>query len=72
MSHWNYRICHMSKRGTYEVREVYYDDAGEPRAIASAELGGDTEQDIRESLERIFEASNRPVFEVPVQWELQK
>lgn len=69
MSHWNYRICHFPKQGIYAVKEVYYDDEGKPRAYADAEILGDDEAEVRQSISYVQAALEHPVFEVPLGWQ---
>lgn len=64
MSRWNYRIMHFAYPG-YMIREVFYDDAGNP--IKHGEAGPhmtlfDEPGEIRAELELMLQAFGRPVL----------
>jgi hypothetical protein len=73
MSHWNYRLVKLNTpHGDYfEVREVYYNDAGEPCAMTERAVGfgGETPEEAIKALKlALRDAENRPVFEPPEKW----
>lgn len=71
MKHWNYRVIEFAADGDEpawrELREVYYDDAGNPSAYgAVAQVVWSVEEDSETPLsllERMREALGKPVLE---------
>lgn len=71
MKHWNYRVIEFAADGDEpvrrELREVFYDDAGQPRAYgAAAQVMWDTEEGPTTPysiLERMREALGKPVLD---------
>ena len=71
MKHWNYRVIEFAADGDEparrELREVYYDDADQPRAYgAAAQVMWDADEDPATPysiLERMREALGKPVLD---------
>lgn len=64
--HWNYRVVFMEddKWGDQwqELREVFYNEAGEPVGHSGTTVMGDSPEEIRECLEWMQEATTKPVL----------
>lgn len=71
---WNYRIVRLSARkdaSQFELREVYYDECGKPRAVSASapHLYGESPEEVLEVLERALKSAKElPVFDTPVEW----
>ncbi len=62
LSFWNYRIV-KNRKGTYEMREVYYDQDRHPTAwVDPTVVEGDELEDIRGDMASRMEALKRPVL----------
>lgn len=70
---WNYRIFETKyeplievdePESSFEVYEVYYDDAGTPyaRSSAAVEPHGDTKEELQKDFERQLKAFEKPVL----------
>ena len=64
--HWNYRIVFMEDERWgdqwMELREVFYNDAGEPIGHSSTTVIGDSLDDVAECLRLMQEAVEKPVL----------
>ena len=68
---WNYRIVasrigNDSNDDIFGVREVYYDDDGEIQFVTTGRLtiGGETIDDIKQTILLIQEGLNKPVIDI--------
>ena len=64
--HWNYRVVFMEddKWGDqwHELREVFYNEAGEPVGHSATTVMGDSPEEINECLQNMGEAVTKPVM----------
>jgi len=64
--HWNYRVVFMEddKWGDqwHELREVFYNEAGEPVGHSATTVMGDSPEEINECMQNMGEAVTKPVM----------
>lgn len=72
--HWNHRVVRKETPNkfredeieiSYEIHEVYYNEDGEPRSCTVDGISpyGETIEELKETLERMLNASTQPVLE---------
>lgn len=65
---WNYRIVKKQLKDEiyFEVCEVYYDEKGKPGSWSWGHnvLGGESMEDLKDTMNKIQEAMKRPVLEI--------
>lgn len=69
MSYWNHRVVRFETEDGethYEMKEVYYDDKGEPWAYCDAAVAGDSLDEVRRTLTYMTAASTQPVLDETV------
>lgn len=65
MSYWNHRVVRFETEDgeTYEIKEVYYTDKGEPWAYCDAAVAGDSLDEVRQTLTYMTKATTLPVLD---------
>lgn len=62
---WNYRIVRTAEdeeNPFFEISEVYYDPIGKPLGYCKATVGGDTAEDIKDTLTMMALALTKPIL----------
>lgn len=67
MTSWNYRLVDMTTPDTandpwIEMREVFYNSAGEPCGHTRATMGGETMEELEATMDRFDRAFELPVL----------
>jgi len=66
--HWNYRLIDLAHENGnepwVEIHEVFYEDDGSLMGYAPATLGSETPQDLKQTLEWMLLALDKPVLKV--------
>jgi hypothetical protein len=71
MGHWNYRLVRHAS-GELHIREVYYSARGTPNGYCDAALYGDTKKEIRDTLQWMRKALEKPVLRVTAKGKLKE
>jgi hypothetical protein len=63
---WNYRVVknvdEVTKEEYFNVKEVYYDTVGTPMGFCDSDVGGESLQSIRITLELMSAALDKPIL----------
>jgi len=73
--HWNYRLIDLShENGSepwVEIQEVFYEDDGTPSGYCAATLGSESTVTMRQTLEWMMLALDKPVLKISPDGSLQ-
>jgi hypothetical protein len=64
--YWNHRLVNVAKDNDgedyFQVSEVFYNDAGQPVGYTSADVSGETMEEVLLTLQRFAEAVKHPIL----------
>lgn len=64
--YWNHRLVNVAKDNDgedyFQVSEVFYNDAGQPVGYTSADVSGETMEEVLLTLQRFTEAVKHPIL----------